>query len=77
LLKEKNISEIWALLRKKEKENGLNHLSLIEKDILEYLAFIIGNNNQIPLSTILEKWAYPRATFFRSFKKNFMKKNRK
>tara|TARA_B100000767_G_C19277234_1_gene333895 strand:+ start:153 stop:452 length:300 start_codon:yes stop_codon:yes gene_type:complete len=65
----KKIAEIWSLLRCKEKEHGLIDLSLLERDILENLAFITGNDKEIPLETILKECAHPRATFFRSLKK--------
>ena len=63
------ITEIWRLLRSKEKENGLNQLSLTERDIFENLAYLMGNNKQLPLEAILIDNSHPRATFFRSLKK--------
>ena len=49
-------------------------MSLLERDILENLAFIIGNDKVIPLETILNECTHPRATFFRSLKKLRQKK---
>ena len=63
------ITEIWALLREKEKQNGLNYLSLIERDILENLAFLIDDKKQLSLDIIYKQCNYPRATFFRTLKK--------
>jgi len=63
------ITDLWAFLRQKEKENGLTNLSLIERDILINLAFTIGDDKHISLNNILNQFHYPRATFFRSLKK--------
>ena len=63
------ITDIWAILRQKEKENGLTNLSLIEWDILINLAFTIGDDKQISLNNILNEFEYPRASFFRALKK--------
>ena len=63
------ITDVWALLRQKEKEQGLIDLSLIERDILINLAFTIGDDNQISLNNILNQYDYPRASFFRVLKK--------
>ena len=63
------ITDIWALLRQKEKEQGLTDLSLIERDILINLAFTIGDDKQISLNNILNEFEYPRASFFRALKK--------
>ena len=63
------ITDVWALLRQKEKEQGLIDLSLIERDILINLAFTIGDDKQISLNNILNQFEYPRASFFRALKK--------
>jgi len=63
------ITDIWALLRQKEKEKGLINLSLLERDVLINLAFSIGDDKQIPLKKILNQFEYPRASFFRALKK--------
>ena len=63
------ITDVWALLRQKEKELGLTDLSLIERDILINLAFTIGDDKQISLNNILNEFEYPRASFFRTLKK--------
>ena len=63
------ITDVWALLRQKEKELGLTDLSLIERDILINLAFTIGDDKQISLNNILNQFEYPRASFFRVLKK--------
>ena len=63
------ITDVWALLRQKEKEKGLTDLSLIERDVLINLAFTIGDDKQISLKSILNQIEYPRASFFRALKK--------
>ena len=63
------ITDVWALLRQKEKEKGLTNLSLIERDVLINLAFTIGDDKQISLNSILNQFTYPRASFFRVLKK--------
>ena len=69
MIKAQGLAEIWALLRDKEKKNGLDHLSLVERDVLENILYTIGNNKKLALNTILENNNHPRATFFRSLKK--------
>ena len=63
------ITDVWALLRQKEKEKGLTNLSLIERDVLINLAFTIGDGKQMSLNNILNQFEYPRASFFRALKK--------
>ncbi len=67
--KTQSLGEVWALLRYKEKENGLDHLSLTERDILESILYSFGDNKELSLNTILKNNNHPRATFFRSLKK--------
>ena len=64
-----SLSELWALLRNKEEQFGLNELSLTERDILQAIIFNQGKEKQISLESILKKCSHPRATFFRSLKK--------
>ena len=67
--KTQSLGEVWALLRYKEKKNGLDHLSLTERDVLENILYSLGDNKELSLSTILKNNNHPRATFFRSLKK--------
>ena len=67
--KKQSLGEVWALLRYKEKENKLDHLSLIERDVLEGILYSFGDNKELSLNTILKNNNHPRATFFRSLKK--------
>jgi|TARA_B110000914_G_C15132386_1_gene295614 DNA-binding MarR family transcriptional regulator len=67
--KTQSLGEVWALLRYKEKENGLDHLSLTERDILESILYSFRDNKELSLNTILKNNNHPRATFFRSLKK--------
>ena len=64
-----SLSELWSLLRNKEKEFGLNNLSLTERDILQAIIHLQGKDNNIGLDDILKKCPHPRATFFRCLKK--------
>ena len=64
-----SLSELWALLRNKEKQYGLEELSLTERDILQSIIHTQGKNNQIKLENVLESCPHPRATFFRCLKK--------
>ena len=78
-MKETNqsLSELWTLLRNKEKSFGLNELTLTERDIFQVILHLQGKANQISLEKILKNCPHPRATFFRSLKKlrlnNFIK----
>ena len=67
--KTQSLGEVWALLRYKEKKNGLAHLSFTERDVLENILYSLGDNKELSLSTILKNNNHPRATFFRSLKK--------
>ena len=67
--KTQSLGQVWALLRYKEKENGLDHLSLTERDILESILYSFRDNKELSLNTILKNNNHPRATFFRSLKK--------
>ena len=67
--KTQSLEEIWALLRYKETKNGLDHLSLTERDILESILYLFRNKKKLSLNTILKNNNHPRATFFRSLKK--------
>ena len=64
-----SLSELWALLRNKEEQFGLNKLSLTERDILQTIIHIKGKSNVISLEEVLKKCPHPRATFFRCLKK--------
>ena len=64
-----SLVELWSLLRNKEEQFGLNELSLTERDILQSIIFVQGENKQISLEKILRTCPHPRATFFRCLKK--------
>ena len=64
-----SLSELWSLLRNKEKQVGLNKLSLTERDILQAIIHIQGKDDNTRLDDILKKCPHPRATFFRCLKK--------
>ena len=64
-----SLSELWALLRNKEQQSGLNSFSLTERDILQSIIYIKGKNNFISLEKVLENCPHPRATLFRCLKK--------
>ena len=64
-----SLSDLWALLRNKEEQLGLNKLSLTERDILQSIIHFQGNNKRISLQNILVNCSYPRATIFRCLKK--------
>ena len=64
-----SLSELWALLRNKEQQFGLNKLSLTERDILQAIIYNQGKDKHISLENILKNCPHPRATFFRCFKK--------
>ena len=64
-----SLSDLWALLRNKEVQFGLNKLSLTERDIFQSIIYIQGRNKQTSLEDILRTCPHPRATFFRCLKK--------
>ena len=65
----KSLSELWSLLRKKEKDLGLYSLTLTERDIFEVIIYLQGKQNKISLDNLLKNCRHPRATFFRCLKK--------
>ena len=64
-----SLSELWALLRNKEQQYGLEKFSLTERDIFQNILHLQGKSDQISLENILKWCPYPRATFFRCLKK--------
>ena len=64
-----SLSELWSLLRNKEEQFGLSKLSLTERDILQAIIHLQGEERHISLEDILKKCPHPRATFFRCLKK--------
>ncbi|MFL2818383.1 MAG: hypothetical protein ACJ0BR_01865 [Candidatus Puniceispirillales bacterium] len=64
-----SLSELWALLRNKEQQYGLEILSLTERDIFQSILHLQGKSNQTSLEYILKYCTHPRATFFRCLKK--------
>jgi DNA-binding MarR family transcriptional regulator len=64
-----SLSHLWALLRTKEEQFGLEKLSLTERDILQSILYLKGKNKIIGLDTILNNFSHPRATLFRCLKK--------
>ncbi len=64
-----SLSELWALLRYKEKKIGIDILSLTERDIFQAILHLQGKKDKISLEQILEVCPHPRATFFRCLKK--------
>ena len=64
-----SLSDLWALLRNKEEQLGLNKLTLTERDILQSIIHFQGNNKRISLQNILVNCSHPRATIFRCLKK--------
>ena len=64
-----SLSELWALLRNKEQQYGLEKFSLTERDIFQSILHLQGKSNQTSLENILKYCPHPRATFFRCLKK--------
>ena len=64
-----SLSELWTLLRNKEKQYGLEKLSLTERDIFQSILHLQGKSSQTSLENILKYCPHPRATFFRCLKK--------
>ena len=58
-----SLSELWALLRNKEQQFGLNKLSLTERDILQAIIHIKGKSNVISLEEVLKKLSTSKSHF--------------
>ena len=64
-----SLSQLWQLLRDKEKSLGINELSLTERDVFQFILNLQGKKEKIGLGYILKNCPHPRATFFRCLKK--------
>ena len=64
-----SLSELWALLRNKEEQFGLNKLSLTERGILQAIVHSKGKNNVIRIEEVLKNCRHPRATLLRCLNK--------
>ncbi len=64
-----SLSNLWALLRTKEEQFGLEKLSLTERDVLQSILYLKGKNKKIGLDHILKNCTHPRATLFRCLKR--------
>ena len=65
----KFLSELWQLLRDKEKLLGLNGLSFTKHDIFQSILNGQGEKEKISLEHILSNCQHSKSTFFRCFKK--------
>tara|TARA_B100000212_G_scaffold255231_1_gene195688 strand:- start:100 stop:396 length:297 start_codon:yes stop_codon:yes gene_type:complete len=64
-----SLAKLWSLLRHKEKELGLDKLSLTERDIFLCVLFLQEKNKLISLENVTKNCKHPRATLFRCLKK--------
>ena len=64
-----SLSKLWSLLRDRERQLGLDKLSLTDRDIFLYILFIQEKNKLISLENIIKNCKHPRATLFRCLKK--------
>ena len=64
-----SLSELWALLRNKEKQLGIDNLSLTDRDVFQTILYLQHKSFKLYLDVILKNCNHPRATFFRSIKK--------
>ena len=64
-----SLAKLWSILRDKERQLGLDKLSLTERDIFLYILFIQEKNKLISIENIVKNCRHPRATLFRCLKK--------
>ena len=64
-----SLSNLWKLLRNKEKSIGIDNLSLQERELLQIIMHLSGNNNFVELEKVYQSNIFPRASFFRYLKK--------
>jgi DNA-binding MarR family transcriptional regulator len=64
-----SLSKLWFLLREKEKQLGLDKLSLTERDIFLCILFLQEKNKIISLENLIKNCRHTRATLFRCLKK--------
>jgi len=64
-----SLSKLWFLLRKQEKQLGLDKLSLTDRDIFLCILFLREKDKIISLENLIKSCKHPRATLFRCLKK--------
>ena len=65
----KSLSELWLLLKNKQKEFGIDKLNLKEREILQLIIYLQDQKGSVELEKIYRKNPFPRASFFRYLKK--------
>jgi len=63
-----SLSELWNLLKNKQKELGINDLDLKEQETLQQIIYLQGEKEEVELEKIYEQSIFPRASFFRYLK---------
>ena len=64
----KSLSELWRLLKNKQKELGIDDLDLKEQETLQQIIYLQGEKEEVELKKIYEQSIFPRASFFRYLK---------
>lgn len=70
----KSLSELWLLLKNKQKEFGIDQLGLKERETLQHIIYLQGQSDSVELEKVYIKNPFPRASFFR-YLKNLKKIN--
>ena len=65
----KSLSELWLLLKNKQKEFGIDKLNLKEREILQLIIYLQDQKDSVELEKVYRKNPFPRASFFRYLKK--------
>ena len=64
-----SLAKLWSILRDKERQLGLDKLSLTERDIFLCILFLQEKKKLISLVNVTKNCKHPRATLFRCLKK--------
>ena len=64
-----SLAELWLLLKNKQKEFGIDQLGLKERETLQHITYLQGQNDSVKLEKVYIKNPFPRASFFRYLKK--------
>ena len=64
----KSLSELWRLLKNKQKELGIDDLDLKEQETLQQIIYLQGEKKEVELEKIYQQSIFPRASFFRYLK---------
>ena len=65
----KSLSELWILLKNKQKDFGIDQIGIKERETLQHIIYMQRQNDSVELEKVYIKNPFARASFFRYLKK--------